>query len=174
MLPEDYNDNRYYELWTATSLNGPWTKIVEKWASYHNLTYNSDHWTDNVSHGEIIRAGVNQKLEIDDIARADFLIQGVVNGSYPDYAQIPWELGVIRNYNVQTTPTPTPTITPMGDVVVSYVIQNDWGSGATVNVTIINNGSAALTVNFGFNLTYSGTNAKPTSGTLNGTACKIQ
>jgi cellulase/cellobiase CelA1 len=101
---------------------------------------------------------------------------------------------------------------------VSYD-QNDWGSGATVSITIKNNGTAAIngwklawsfsgnqkitnmwnatftengtsitatnqsynssipaggTVSFGFNLSYSGTNAKPTSFTLNGSACQVQ
>ncbi len=120
------------------------------------------------------------------------------------------------------TPTPAPTATPGGGAAcaVNYVIQNDWGSGATVNVTIRNNGTSAIngwtlawtfpgnqqitnlwggtytqsgtsvtarnaswngtipanggTVGFGFNLAYSGTNAKPTSFTLNGAACQSQ
>jgi len=120
------------------------------------------------------------------------------------------------------TPTPAPTATPGGGAAcaVTYAIQNDWGSGATVNVTIRNNGSSAIngwtlawtfpgnqqitnmwnatytqsgasvsaknaswnanipanggTVSLGFNLSYSGTNAKPTSFTLNGTACQSQ
>jgi mannan endo-1,4-beta-mannosidase len=114
--------------------------------------------------------------------------------------------------------TPTPTIGG-GGYVVTYTIQNDWGSGATINVTIKNNTTVAVngwtlawtfpgnqvinslwcgvytqsgaavsvrdngnanipasggTVIFGFNINYSGTNAKPTSCTLNGTACQIQ
>ena len=121
------------------------------------------------------------------------------------------------------TPTPvvTPTPTPgTGNYVVVYTIQNDWGSGATVDVKIINNTGAAVngwtlafafpgnqtitnmwsaaytqsgasitvkdagynadipanggSVNFGFNLNYSGANAKPLSFTLNGTACQVQ
>ena len=64
-----------------------------------NLVFNADHWTDNVSHGELLRAGINQKLEINDINRADFLIQGAVNGNYSDYAHIPWDLGFIHNYS---------------------------------------------------------------------------
>jgi endoglucanase len=119
--------------------------------------------------------------------------------------------------SVTVTPTPTPTAT---GVAVTYTIVNDWGNGATVNVTIINNGTAAIngwtldwtfpgnqkisnlwnggytqsgtsvavtnlsynnnitanggTVSFGFNLSYSGTNAKPSSFSLNGTACQVQ
>jgi cellulase/cellobiase CelA1 len=38
------------------------------------------------------------------------------------------------------------------------------------NSTIPANGS----VSFGFNLSYSGSNAKPTNFTLNGTACRVQ
>jgi cellulose 1,4-beta-cellobiosidase len=121
-----------------------------------------------------------------------------------------------------TTPTPvraTPTPTGSGGTgcAVNYVISNDWGSGATVNVTIKNNGSTAVngwtlaftfpgnqkitnlwngsytqsgasvsvkdsgynanipanggTTSFGFQMTYSGSNAKPTGFTLNGAAC---
>jgi cellulase/cellobiase CelA1 len=98
---------------------------------------------------------------------------------------------------------------------LNYTMQ-DWGSGATVQITVKNNGATAIngwtaawefagnqkvtniwngtctqngtavtvknmsynetipaggTVNFGFNLSYSGTNAQPTAITLNGAAC---
>ncbi len=115
------------------------------------------------------------------------------------------------------TPTPTPTVTPATGVAVSYAIQNDWGNGATINVTIKNNGSSAIngwtlhwtfpgnqqitnlwngshaqnganvsvqnlsyngtipssggTVNFGFNISYTGSNSPPTGFTLNGEPC---
>ena len=127
------------------------------------------------------------------------------------------------------TPTVTPTITPTPTVTVTptpiptgcsiHYSQNDWGGGATVSITIDNNGSAAIngwtlawsfagnqqitnmwngdytqsgtavtvknlsynntipakgSVSLGFNLSYSGANAKPTAFTLNGTACQIQ
>jgi hypothetical protein len=99
------------------------------------------------------------------------------------------------------------------DYSVDYVTSNDWGSGASINVTLKNNGTSAIdgwtlewtfsgnqkitnlwngrftqtgasvtvsnlsynavipasrSVSFGFNLSYSGVNAKPTSFTLNG------
>jgi hypothetical protein len=88
--------SRYYELWTADSLGGTWTKIEEQWAHKNKLVYFADHWTDQVSHGEIIRAGMNEKMEISDIDRCQFLIQGVVDGYYPDYGTIPYNLGIIR------------------------------------------------------------------------------
>ncbi|HYH02932.1 MAG TPA: glycoside hydrolase family 48 protein, partial [Bacillota bacterium] len=117
-------------------------------------------------------------------------------------------------------PTVTPTITPsqpVGGCAVSYAM-NGWSTGATVSITIKNNGTTTInnwelkfnfpgnqkitnlwcakysqsgssvtvtneawngtippggTVNFGFNINFSGTNAKPTSFTLNGSACTI-
>jgi hypothetical protein len=244
LVVEDMKDNRYYELHTATNLNGPWIKVAEKWASQHNLIFKADHWTDNVSHGEIIRAGVNQKLEINDIDQVDFLIQGVANGNYGEYDRIPWELGIIRNYMAKATakptvsptatptatptptptatptitPTPTPKASPSSSYSVGYTMY-DWGSGAVINVTLKNNSAAAVNgwtldwnfagnqrifniwkavhtqsnnkvtvinaaynnmipangiVSFGFALSYSGANAKPTDFTLNGMACQVQ
>jgi hypothetical protein len=108
LVVEDLQDNRYYELWKSSSAGGPWTKVAEKWAWHGNLVYNAEQWTTSVSHGDIIRAGVNQKLEINDINRVDFLIQGTTQLSCCPYQQIPWDLGVIRNYTSVPTPTPTP------------------------------------------------------------------
>jgi endoglucanase len=117
--------------------------------------------------------------------------------------------------SISPRPTPTLSSAPTGGCSVSYV-QNDWGSGATVSITIKNNGANAInnwtlafkfagnqkitnmwnstytqsgpevsvtnmaynssipvggTITFGFNLSYSGSNAIPTSFTLNGSAC---
>ena len=113
MLVEDLKDGRYYELWQSSSAGGPWTKLAEKWAWRGNLRYNADQWTTMVSHGELIRKGINQKYEIDDINKVDFLIQGTTNQS-GDYQKITWDLGVIHNYSGPTpTPAGTPTPTPI-------------------------------------------------------------
>jgi enterochelin esterase-like enzyme len=124
---------------------------------------------------------------------------------------------VIPTPTVTVFPTPTASQNPTG-CSVSYS-QNDWGSGATVSITIKNNGAAALngwtlawsyagnqkitnmwnatytqsgtavtaknvsynstipakgSVTFGFNISYSGANARPTGFTLNGTPCQIE
>jgi hypothetical protein len=109
LVVEDLLDNRYYELWQSSSAGGPWTKVAERWAWRGNLVYNASQWTTSVSHGEFIRAGVNQRLEISDINRVDFLIQGTTQLSCCPYQQIPWDLGMIRNYTSGPSPTPTPT-----------------------------------------------------------------
>lgn len=124
LVVEDMKDNRYYELWTASSAGGPWRQVAEKWAWRGNLSYVADRWTTSVSHGDILRAGVNQKLEINDINRVEFLIQGTLSLSGPPYQQIPWDLGIIRNYASGSTPTPT----PVGSVrrVQSYNFQSRY------------------------------------------------
>lgn len=96
MIVEDIN--RYQELWTATSLGGTWTKVSETWAIRSRLSFLSEVWTDQVSHVEAIRSGNDDKMEIDNIDRCQLLIQGVLNGNYGDYGNIPYDLGIIRNY----------------------------------------------------------------------------
>ncbi|MDP4180932.1 MAG: non-reducing end alpha-L-arabinofuranosidase family hydrolase [Bacillota bacterium] len=120
LLVEAMIDGRSYELFTSSSAGGPWTLVNNKWATKATLTkYNGSKWTTNVSHGELIRSGYNQKLEINDINHVDFFIQGTLSISNAAYQQLTWDLGLIRNYpgtfspnNPSTTPTPTFTPTP--------------------------------------------------------------
>ncbi len=96
MMVEDMGATRWQELWTASNPGGTWTKVSEQWAHPNDLIDNADHWTDQVSHGEILRAGTDERMEIYDIDRCEILIQGVVNGDYGDYGNIPYDLGIIR------------------------------------------------------------------------------
>jgi hypothetical protein len=126
LVVEDLLDNRYYELWRSSSAGGPWTKVAERWAWRGNLVYNAGQWTTSVSHGEFIRAGVNQRLEIADINRVDFLIQGTTQLSCCPYQQIPWDLGMIRNYTTGATPSPTPSPTGTVRRLQSYNYTNRY------------------------------------------------
>jgi hypothetical protein len=99
MMVEDIN--RYFELWTASNPGGTWTKLQEQWAHKSKLIYNADHWTDQVSHGEILRSGTNERLEISNINHCEILIQGVTSANYcpgGDYSASLYDLGLIRNY----------------------------------------------------------------------------
>jgi hypothetical protein len=90
---------RHQELWVATSLGGNWTQLAEKWASIDRVIFGADHWTDQVSHLEALRTGTDEKLEIENINHCDLLIQGVTKEGYSgDYANIAYDLGLIRNY----------------------------------------------------------------------------
>jgi hypothetical protein len=98
MMVEDMGATRWQELWTARSPGGMWTKIAEYWATKSNLIETEEHWTDQVSHGEILRSGTNERMEIDNIDRCEVLIQGVVDGDYGAYGNTPYNLGLIREY----------------------------------------------------------------------------
>lgn len=94
---EDMKDGRYYELWTSESAGGPWTQVAEKWAWHGNITFKGSEWTHNVSHGEIIRAGYDQKMEINNINAVDFLIQGSTDTG-EEYQELTWDIGLMKNY----------------------------------------------------------------------------
>jgi Glycosyl hydrolase family 62 len=96
MMVEDLA--RHFELWVASSLNGKWTKVSEKWSAKSTLTERNEHWTDQVSHGEILRDGNDQLMEITNIDRCEVLMQGVINGNWGSYIKIPYAIGLMRNF----------------------------------------------------------------------------
>ena len=95
MIVEDIS--RHQELWRASSLGGTWTKVSEEWAHANDLIYDADHWTDQVSHCEIIRSGTNELLEVNDLNNCVMLFQGVPTGDYGTYINIPYDLGTATN-----------------------------------------------------------------------------
>jgi len=91
---------RYYKAYTATSLDGQWKPIADTltnpFAGIVNTTDTASHWTDSFSHGEILRVGYDEKLEI-DINGLKFLFQGVSDKERQgkSYGEIPWKLGIL-------------------------------------------------------------------------------
>ena len=78
------------------------------------------------------------------------------------------------------TPTPTSVVTPTpgaGNYIVVYTIQNDWGSGATVDVKVINNTTTAVdgwTLAWTFPGNQTITNAWNSAYTQNGAAVTVK
>ncbi|MBM4031296.1 MAG: hypothetical protein FJ291_05860 [Planctomycetes bacterium] len=60
------------------------------------LTSGEFQWTDNISHGELLRDGRDQRLDVDP-AHLRFLFQGVLDRDRQgkNYGQIPWRLGLL-------------------------------------------------------------------------------
>lgn len=97
MMVEDVT--RHFELWSATSLGGTFTKVNENWADASRLTQYNETWTSQVSHGEILRVdGCGETMQVANIDQCQILIQGMPSGSYGDYGLWPYSLGLIRNY----------------------------------------------------------------------------
>ena len=176
LLIEDMKDGRYYELWTSASAGGPWTQVAEKWAWRGNLTkYNADKWTTNVSHGELIRAGCDQKLEINDINKVDFLIQGTTNMN-AEYQKIIWDLGLIRNYEGTGPDTPV-VVTPKSAFDKLEAEKYDDQSGIEIednpdgngkNIGYIQNGDYAVYKNVDFGSGAASFQASAGSGSTGG------
>ena len=57
---------RYYKAYLADRLEGPWTPLAatkdQTVASMVNTDHPSPRWTDNISHGELLRCGRDQRL----------------------------------------------------------------------------------------------------------------
>ncbi|HKB02660.1 MAG TPA: non-reducing end alpha-L-arabinofuranosidase family hydrolase [Gemmataceae bacterium] len=91
---------RYFKSYVADRLDGPWTPLAAEkdkaFASMKNVTQPHRRWTDAVSHGELIRAGYDERLEVDPAATG-LLIQGVLDKDRAgkNYGDIPWRIGLL-------------------------------------------------------------------------------
>ena len=80
-----------------------WRPIAGSWekpfASTDNVRFAPGvaPWTDSISHGELLRSGFDEKLEVDP-SNLRFLFQGVTDAerSGKNYGQIPWRLGLLE------------------------------------------------------------------------------
>jgi hypothetical protein len=94
-------DQRRWGLAVAENLAGPWRKVTDEFATGERLAYppqtpETQKWTDEVSHGELIRSGHDERLEYDPAAPT-LLIQGLPKGKHEGpYPDLPWRLGIIR------------------------------------------------------------------------------
>lgn len=92
---------RYYKAYVADRLDGRWTPLAatlqKPFAAPTNVRDQAEHWTDSFSHGELLRVGRDERLEVDP-HRLEFLFQGVSDRVRQGkvYGDIPWKLGLLR------------------------------------------------------------------------------
>jgi hypothetical protein len=99
VMPDEQNggESRYFGMARAARLAGPWTVSEERFASGAQLAYSAGqaHWTDEVSHGELLRSGWDERLEA-PAERWEFLVQGLTRKQHHgEYPLLPWRLGLI-------------------------------------------------------------------------------
>jgi hypothetical protein len=112
---------RYFRTYLADRLDGDWrsadSAFDRPFAGNANTTFapGVTPWTVNISHGELIRAGNDERMLL-DTNHLQFLIQGwdgktrltdVPQGKPGGYHEIPWQLGVLT-----ATPAPPPATRP--------------------------------------------------------------
>jgi len=92
---------RYYKAYLAERLDGEWKPLAD--AQHHpfagaaNVRFDGAPWAESISHGELLRSGVSERLEVDP-ANLRFLFQGALDREMAGkkYGEIPWRLGLLR------------------------------------------------------------------------------
>ncbi|MCA8987593.1 MAG: hypothetical protein KDA78_08135 [Planctomycetaceae bacterium] len=96
------NGRRYYKAYLADRLDGAWKPLASTeqlpFAGAANIqpAAGVNRWTDNISHGELLRESNDERLLIDP-ARLTFLFQGCLQSEKQGlpYGKIPWRLGLL-------------------------------------------------------------------------------
>jgi hypothetical protein len=96
------NGRRYYKAYLADRLDGEWTPVADAaetpFAGWKNIrpARGVEVWTDNVSHGELIREGYDQTLAVDP-GNLRFIFQGMMDKdkAKKDYGRFQWRIGML-------------------------------------------------------------------------------
>jgi hypothetical protein len=96
------NGQRYYKAYLADRLDGEWLPIADTaerpFAGWNNIqpAAGIEPWTDNVSHGELIRDGADETLTVDP-THLRFVFQGMLetHKSGRNYGQFQWRIGML-------------------------------------------------------------------------------
>jgi glycosyl hydrolase family 62 len=101
LIEAQADGRRYYKAYVAERLDGAWSPLAatraQPFASPTNVHDTGPRWTDSFSHGELIRTGCDQTLEVDP-AHLRFVFQGVSDEAMrgKPYGEIPWRLGLVE------------------------------------------------------------------------------
>ncbi|KPI03820.1 Alpha-N-arabinofuranosidase [Actinobacteria bacterium OK074] len=96
------NGRRSFRSWTATSLTGTWTALADTeanpFARSTNVTFGGTAWTQDISHGELVRDGTDQNLTVSP-CHLQYLYQGLDPAATGSYNTLPWRLGLLTQTN---------------------------------------------------------------------------
>ncbi|WP_437763746.1 non-reducing end alpha-L-arabinofuranosidase family hydrolase [Sorangium sp. So ce281] len=92
------NSPRFFRSWTSESLDGPWAPLADTkqkpFAGPANVTFEGGKWSDDISHGEMVRSGSDERMTI-NACNMQFLYQGRDPNAGGAYERLPYKLGLI-------------------------------------------------------------------------------
>ena len=103
-LIEAMSPSRFYRAWVSDRLDGQWTPVPDAttwdkpFAGINNVTFEDGvtPWTRDISHGELLRDGYDEKMTIDP-NNLQFLYQGRdPANSERRYEMYPYQLGLLK------------------------------------------------------------------------------
>jgi hypothetical protein len=105
------NGRRYYKAYLADRLDGEWAPVADTaerpFAGWKNIrpAPGVEPWTDNVSHGELIRDGCDQTLTVDPV-NLRFIFQGMWDEDKfgRGYGQFQWRIGMLTPVSAVAVP----------------------------------------------------------------------